>query len=133
MDSKNFLQGQIETQKGNMRISLAFSLALLLLGILLTAWFLRAAGPAISSYPDLMKIGPLLITSTVAALPLKAFLSYRTENTLLRSAKLRPLDYPATGCGTPRSTDQLRRLRSRIFLWHRLTRYCRRWLGDRDW
>lgn len=61
-----------------MRISLGFSLALLLLGILVTVWFLRS-GSAFSSYPDLMKVGPLLITSAVAALPLKAFLSYRTR------------------------------------------------------
>jgi len=78
MDSKAFLQGQIQTQKGNMRISLAFSVGLFLLGILVTLWFL-GAGNDIKGFPDLMKLGPMLVTSAVAALPLKAFLNYRTR------------------------------------------------------
>jgi hypothetical protein len=77
MNSEGFLRGQIHTQRGNMRISLAFSLALLFLGILVTLWFLRPGSD--KSYPDLMKLGPMLITSAVAAVPLKAFLSYRTR------------------------------------------------------
>ena len=57
-----------------MRISLAFSIALLMIGVLLTVWSIRA-----TSFSEILKIGPMLITSAVAALPLKAFLSYRTR------------------------------------------------------
>jgi hypothetical protein len=77
MDSKSFLQGQIQTQRGNMRISFAFAVGMLLTGIFVTLWFLRFG--SVSAYSDIMKLGPMLITSAVAALPLKAFLSYRTR------------------------------------------------------
>jgi hypothetical protein len=78
MNSEIFLKVQIQTQRGNMRLSLAFSVALLLLGILVTLWFLLRPGSD-KAYPDLMKLGPMFITSAVAAVPLKAFLSYRTR------------------------------------------------------
>lgn len=60
-----------------MRMSLAFCAALLIVGVLLTAWCLRST--TMASYAEIMKIGPMLISTAVAALPLKAFLSYRTR------------------------------------------------------
>jgi hypothetical protein len=60
-----------------MRISLAFSMTLMIVGILLTIWCLNSAKTA--SFNELMKLGPMLITTAVAALPLKAFLSYRAR------------------------------------------------------
>jgi hypothetical protein len=58
-----------------MRISLAFSMALMIVGALLTIWCLNSAKT--TSFNELMKLGPMLITTAVAALPLKAFFSYR--------------------------------------------------------
>jgi hypothetical protein len=75
MDSRAILQDQIQKQRGNMRISLAFSVALLMIGVLLTIWSVSSERTA--GFSEIMKIGPMLITSAVAALPLKAFLSYR--------------------------------------------------------
>ena len=80
MDGRAFLETQIKTQRGNMRISLAFSIALLLVGVLLTIWCLRS--PNTQSINDLMKFGPIFVTASITAVPLKAFLCYRTRLSL---------------------------------------------------
>ena len=80
MDGRAFLQSQIKTQRGNMHISLAFSIGLLLVGVLLTLWCSRR--PDTQSIVDMMKFGPLCVTASITAVPLKAFLCYRSRVSL---------------------------------------------------
>jgi len=77
MDGRVFLETQIKTQRENMRISLAFSIFLLGVGILATIWCTRS--PITQSMNDIMKFGPMCVTASITAVPLKAFLCYRTR------------------------------------------------------
>lgn len=58
-----------------MRISFAFSVGLVVTGVFVTLWCLNFA----PGFNDIIKIGPAIISSGVAALPMKAFLAYRSR------------------------------------------------------
>lgn len=89
-----FLESQISLQRVNMWISFGFSLSLVLVGILVTMWCFKST--TFSSLVDSMKVGPALFSSAVAALPLKAFLSYRVRLAMYRYLQGCPESDPLT-------------------------------------
>src|ERR1051325_1131290 len=78
MRFKRFLQKEIKAQRGNMWLSLGSCVFLFLLGLGITLWFFKSSA-SFGTYPDLLKVGPLIITSAAALFPLKSFQSYRTR------------------------------------------------------
>ncbi len=76
---RDFFAEQIRVQRKNIWIAVGWAVALLGVGTALTTIFVVGAGSAASKVPDLLKLGPLILSTALTAFPCKMLLSSRSR------------------------------------------------------
>lgn len=74
-----FFEQQIKVHKNNILISTSWAIFLLLIGVVATILCFKLDKSIATKIPDLMKMGPLFVSTAVISFPFKEFLCSRSR------------------------------------------------------
>jgi len=75
----DFFAEQIRVQRRNVWIAIGWSAALVVLGAAVTVAFVVRGGGRMAQWPDLVKLGPLLMSTALTTFPCKLLMSSRSR------------------------------------------------------
>ena len=87
IDYSEQLDEQIRTQRGNVLISVVFTLCLVSVSLIVTFYLFRTGVPGTAM--EYVKLGPIALSSISLPLPLRMYLSYRLRLPTYRRLKRR--------------------------------------------